>query len=349
MGSSLDNEGMTNSSSPKKWDVVGLVAAAVTILVWTSFIVFARASAKLTLTPLDIVFARMLGAALILVPWGYWLVWQMKKSRRAQGQTHDPQPYSLLGLSPLPLKTTVVLGFFGGLAYAPLAYTGFFFAPAAHGAVLMPGTLPLSTALVAAVILGERFTRARALGLVLIACGGLMVGGASLLKAFDGGDVWVGDLFFVSASSTWAVYSVLARQYKVDAVRATIAIIVFAAMIYLPIYGGLVVANALPERLHSHLADAPLREIVLQMFMQGVGSVVISGISFTMMLKHFGPVRSTMLTALVPSLASLSAVILLGEPLYWNLVAGLLLALAGVVIGVLSASAGTTMGKLGTR
>ena len=251
-------------------------------------------------------------------------------------QAHIDKPYSLFGFSPLPLRTTLILGLFGGLAYAPLAYTAFFFAPAAHGAVLMPGTLPLSTALVAAILLGERFTRQRALGLVLIACGGLLVGGASLLKAFQGGDVWIGDVLFVCASSTWAVYSVLARKYKVDAVQATIAITVFGSMIYLPIYGGLAYFNWLPSLIQSHLADAPAREILLQLVMQGMGSVVISGISFTMMLKHFGPVRSTMMTALVPSLASLSAVFFLGEPLYWNLIAGLMLALAGVVIGVTS-------------
>jgi drug/metabolite transporter (DMT)-like permease len=278
---------------------------------------------------------------MILAPWGMWLVWRMKQRAAANlrlNPTINPAAasYSLFGLSPLPLKTTLILGFFGGLAYAPLAYTAFFFAPAAHGAVLMPGTLPLSTALVAAIVLGERFTRQRALGLALIACGGLMVGGASLLKAFQGGDVWIGDVLFVCASSTWAMYSVLTRKYKADAVQATIAITVFASLIYLPIYGGLAVMNGLPSHIQSHLADAPAREIVLQMLVQGVGSVVISGISFTMMLKHFGPVRSTMLTALVPSLASLSAVFILGEPLYWNLIAGLVLALCGVVIGVTS-------------
>ena len=35
------------------------------------------------------------------------------------------------------------------LEAAMLAYAGFFYAPAAHASVLMPGTLPLSTALVA--------------------------------------------------------------------------------------------------------------------------------------------------------------------------------------------------------
>jgi drug/metabolite transporter (DMT)-like permease len=117
------------------------------------------------------------------------------------------------------------LGVAGGLFFSPLAYTGFFYAPAAHGAVLMPGTLPLSTALFAMLILNERFSRQRAFGLVLIACGGLLVGGLSLLKAFEGGNVWVGDVLFVCASSSWAVYSVLARKYHVDAVQATIALL----------------------------------------------------------------------------------------------------------------------------
>jgi drug/metabolite transporter (DMT)-like permease len=202
----------------------------------------------------------------------------------------------------------------------------------------MPGTLPLSTALVAAVVLGERFSWQRVVGLILIACGGLLVGGASLLKAFEGGNVWIGDLLFVGASSTWAVYSVLARKYQVDAVKATIAITVFASLIYLPIYGGLAFFQALPATIQSQLGAAPWKEILLQMVIQGMGSVVISGISFTMMLKHFGPVRSTMLTALVPSLASLSAVFILDEPLYWNLIAGLILALVGVVLGVMSAN-----------
>ncbi|MEN9586426.1 MAG: hypothetical protein RIT15_1, partial [Pseudomonadota bacterium] len=187
-------------------------------------------------------------------------------------------------------------------------------------------------------ILGERFTRQRALGLVLIACGGILVGGVSLLKAFDGGNVWRGDVLFVCASSTWAMYSVLARKYKVDPVQATVAFTVFAVLCFVPLYGALAYAQALPFGWVSHLADAPRSEIVMQMVMQGIGSGIVGNIGFTMMLKAFGPVRTTMMTALVPSLAALSAVFFLGEPLYWNLIAGLALALSGVVLGILSSA-----------
>ena len=92
--------------------------------------------------------------------------------------------------------------------------------------------------------------------------------------------------------------------------------------------------------MHSNIGTAPWGEFAFQMLFQGVGSVVISGISFTRMIQHFGPVRSTMITALVPGLSALGAVFFLGEPLYWSLIAGLLLVTAGILFGVQRAASG---------
>jgi drug/metabolite transporter (DMT)-like permease len=73
------------------------------------------------------------------------------------------------------------------------------------------------------------------------------------------------------------------------------------------------------------------------------------------MIQHFGPVRSTMITALVPGLSALGAVLLLGEPLYWNLAAGLVLVTLGILFGVrvalpvaiktIAAQAGSTVAR----
>ncbi|HNY47905.1 MAG TPA: EamA family transporter, partial [Casimicrobium sp.] len=76
--------------------------------------------------------------------------------------------------------------------------------------------------------------------------------------------------------------------------------------------------------------------IILQVLMQGIGSVVISGITFMRMVETFGPVRTTMITALVPALSALGAVLFLGEPLHWNLLVGLVLVTVGIVFGVRS-------------
>ena len=53
--------------SPK---ALGLTAAVVTVLIWSSFIVVARASAAHSLLPLDIGFLRIIGAGCVLLPWG---------------------------------------------------------------------------------------------------------------------------------------------------------------------------------------------------------------------------------------------------------------------------------------
>lgn len=310
--------------SPK---TVGVLAAIVTVTIWTSFIVIARATAHRSLTPLDISLLRFTGAALVLLPWGAWLVW-----RRARDAGTALAPPSWLGLSPLGFRLTALIGLVGGVGYACLAYSGFYFAPAAHASVLLPGTLPLSTTLMAVLILGDRVTPVRAIGLGLIFLGDVMVGGASLLRAWVEPDsqVWKGDLLFLGASTCWAVYSVLVRKHALQAVQATIAISVFAFVSYVPVYSLLALSGAIPTR----LASAPWSEIVFQMVFQGVGSVVISGITFTKMVQSFGPVRSTMITAVVPGLSALGAVIFLGEPLYWNLLAGLALVTLGIVFGV---------------
>ena len=269
--------------------------------------------------PFDIALLRIVGAGAVLLPWGWWLA---RRERAAA---------SLWGLSPLPLRPTLLAGLFGGLLYALLCYAGFFFAPAAHASVLMPGSLPLWTALLAAALLGERIPAARALGLACILAGGLLVGGAGLLAALaGGGEVWKGDLIFIGASFCWSMYGVLARRFGLDPVRATIAISVFALLAYLPTFALLVATGVLPTRLGA----APWGEIVFQMLFQGVGSVVISGITFVQMVRAFGPVKSTMITALVPGLSALGAVIFLGEPLGWNLLAGLALVTAGILFGV---------------
>ncbi len=321
---------------------VGISAAIVTVIIWTGFIIIARASADpsrgATLTPFDIALARILGAGAILLPWGWWLVRRDRARARALDTKQNALPLtrvesresSLLGLSPLSLKVTATVGLFGGLLYALLAYSGFVFAPAAHASVLMPGSLPLWTALLAVLFLKEHLTPARLAGLAFIVAGDLMVGGASLLRAFDGGTVWKGDVLFMTAALCWSAYGVLARRNSLDAVRATIAITAFAFVIYVPAYLLLIAVNGVT----SHFFTAPLHDVLFQALFQGVGSVVISGITFTKMIQYFGPVRTTMFTAIVPGSSALGAAYFLGEPLSWNLWAGLGLVTCGILFGV---------------
>ena len=217
---------------------------------------------------------RIVGGMVVMLPWGYFWVRRLRVGQ--------PDAGSLFGFSPLPWRITVLCGVFGGLLYAVLAYSGFFFAPAAHGSVLMPGTLALWASLLAIPLLGERLHRNRLLGLACITGGGLLVGGNSLLHALDGGEVWKGDLLFMTAAFCWSTYSVLSRRYGLQAIPAIIAITCFAFFSFVPAYALLCFSGVL----QTHLFTAPVSEVLFQAAFQGGGSVVISGITFTLYLIH---------------------------------------------------------------
>lgn len=293
---------------------IGAACALAVLAIWTSFILVARLSARHTLTAFDIAFLRFLTSGLVALPFA---VWRWPALRAGLGADRA-------------LARGAALAGVAGLGYCALAYSGFFFAPAAHAAVLLPGSLPMWTALFAWLLLGERLTRWRVLGLLLIVAGDLLVGGSSLRSAFEGGETWKGDLLFLAASMSWAVYGVLCRRWQVGAADATLAIALGCLVSAVPVYAGAVALGLVP----SGLGAAPWREIAFQAVYQGVFAMLIAGFAFTQVVATFGPVRTTMMTALVPSLAALAAVPLLGEPLGAAALGGLLCVTAGLLLGL---------------
>ncbi len=305
----------------------GVFFACVTIVIWVSFIIIARASSKGDLSGLDIAALRILGASFVLLPLGYWINY-----KRTLANSAGPlrAATSFWGLSPLSRALTVQMGLAGGLLYAVFSYSGFFFAPAAHASVLLPGSLPLWTSLIAWLILSQPLSRQRVMGLLLILIGDLMVGGPSLLSMFKSESVWRGDMLFILASISWSYYTVLVRRHEVKPVYATTAITVFSFFTFIPLYLILCYLGLI----HTHLLETPFYSLAFQFFFQGVLSVVVSGITFNQMIRYFGPIRSTMITAVVPGLSAIGAAFILGESMSINVMIGLGLVTLGIVFGV---------------
>jgi drug/metabolite transporter (DMT)-like permease len=145
--------------------------------------------------------------------------------------------------------------------------------------------------------------------------------------------VWRGDLCFMATAFSWACYSVMLKRHQVDPVRATIATTVVALVILVPAYA---LAWALGW-ITSALPQASWSEMGFQAFFQGAISVVVSGISFSQMVRHYGPVRTSMITSVVPSTSAMCAVLILGEPLNAHLVGGLVCVTLGILAGVWAA------------
>ncbi|HSK41904.1 MAG TPA: DMT family transporter, partial [Arenibaculum sp.] len=126
------------------------------------------------------------------------------------------------GLSGLSWRHAIALAFLGGLGFALFAYAGFSLAPAAHGAVLLHGTLPLFTfaitAAIPAAIPGRKATPAKTLGVAMITAGIVVMALDSLLGATAG--QLLGDASLLLASVCWASYGILARRLGIPPARA---------------------------------------------------------------------------------------------------------------------------------
>ena len=282
---------------------IGYACAFAVLFVWTGFLLSSRLSQQQAFTPWDVAALRYGGAFLAALPVAAWLGWPR--------------------LPPIRLLAIVATAAFG---FPLFAYHGFAFAPAAHGGVMLPGTLPFLTAALGAVVLAEAWTRRRVASLAVVACGILLLA----VDTFgDHPGAWRGDLLFLAGSCCWATYTVVVRLWGVSAVTATLSAALWAAPLYLPVWW-----LVLP----SNLAAVPAGPLAWQFVYQGVFAVLVAGFLFTRAVTAIGAPRTTTITSLVPAMAALAAWPLLGEPLGALGLAGVGLVSAGMVLGVLTPS-----------
>lgn len=282
----------------------GYAAALGTVLIWAGFILISRLGGKTGLTGWDIVALRLGTASLVLLPFSFSI---------PQAAWRDKRLWTLALL--------------GGLLFLLLVYAGFKLAPAAHGGILLPGMQPFLVTALAWLIMGARPSRPRLWGLVPIALGVACVAVPQVLGQHAGDSTLWGDLLMLSASITWAAYSVLVKKWVYDPWLLTRFVALASCLVFMPVY-----LLWLPKGLH----EVPMSMLVLQGLYQGLGPTIIAMILFLKAVEILGAERTGALVALVPVMAGLGAVPLLGEPLTPWLVAGMLLVSGGAFVAARS-------------
>ena len=282
----------------------GYAAALGTVLIWAGFILISRLGGKTGLTGWDIVALRLGTASLVLLPFSFSI---------PQAAWRDKRLWTLALL--------------GGLLFLLLVYAGFKLAPAAHGGILLPGMQPFLVTALAWLIMGARPSRPRLWGLLPIALGVACVAVPQVLAQHAGDSTLWGDLLMLSASITWAAYSVLVKKWVYDPWLLTRFVALASCLVFMPVY-----LLWLPKGLH----EVPMSMLVLQGLYQGLGPTIIAMILFLKAVEILGAERTGALVALVPVMAGLGAVPLLGEPLTPWLVAGMLLVSGGAFVAARS-------------
>ena len=268
----------------------GYLAAAATLVMWTGFSLFSRYAGKSVLTPYDVFALRLSVAALVLLPFAPRFL--------GQGAWRDQRLWLLASL--------------GSLLYCLVVYTGFRYAPAAHGAILLSGMQPFLISAIVLAVDGIRPNRMRSLGLIGIATG-IACAAVPYFNVWSP-EVVFGDLLIFSGSVLWAIYSVLAKRWGYSPWTLTSAVALIPAVIYLPIY-----ALFLPKA----LAEAPLALIVTQGLYQGIVATILAMLAYLKAISILGTERAAVFLALVPITTGLAAVPLLGEALTGWLLSGL--------------------------
>lgn len=163
--------------------LVGTACALASVLLFSSFTLASRLGFSSALTLPDLAFLRFGLGGLLLLP-------------------------VLLrhGVRRLAWREAVTLAFLGGLGFALLAYAGFRLAPAAHGAVLFHGTLPLTTHLVERAIEPRLRVPRRTVSAIVIGAGIALVAWDSLAVA--SARQLLGDGLLLMASFWWSAYGV---------------------------------------------------------------------------------------------------------------------------------------------
>jgi drug/metabolite transporter (DMT)-like permease len=190
----------------------------------------------------------------------------------------------------------------GGAPMVLVAYGGLLFAPSAHAASLYTALIPLYVAILAAVVLGERFTAAKRIGLVLIVAGVLGIVWAA------GGTIGsrqnIGHAMFITAGMLWACYVVALRKARLDGLHAAAIAAVGSLIAYVPAY--FIIFG-------TGLFTAPWPDLALQAVIHGLLVAVISFVCIGRAVSILGASNGSAFAALAPAITAILAIPILGE------------------------------------
>lgn len=226
--------------------------------------------------------------------------------------------------SSLPVGTWwrgLVLSALWGVPFVLLLALGLKLTSAATASSVAPTLMPVFAGTFAWMFLRERQGGRRWIGYAAILAGvGLLV----LAGAVAHGPPSLAGLgALATASAMWAIYTLVFRASGLKAIEAAALICIWSSVLFLPVYvfGGL-----------SSLSLATPGEIALQAIYQGVLVSCVALITFNRAVALLGAGGATATIALLPGIATLLAVPILGETPAPTELAAVVVIVAGVLL-----------------
>lgn len=281
--------------------LTGYAAAWCIVFVWSFWLIVSRVANQSGLTIYDLAAFRYGLAALIAVPLClYYKPWRG-----------------------LRLAQIAVLSFILGPIYILIVFSGFLYAPAAHGGIFMNGVLPLISILFALVLIRVLPSLRQAMGAVLILVSAIAL--ALDASVSSGKDAWIGDLLFLGGALFFSIYMILSERWKLGAMQIIFCGTVVNAAIYLPVWY---------FWLPSGLSDAPMGPLLLQAIYQGFVPNLIGLLFIAHASQNIGTGNTSFILAAVPGGGAILGALILGETLSLIGILALILLTSGLLLSV---------------
>jgi drug/metabolite transporter (DMT)-like permease len=281
---------------------LGLAFGLAAAFAWGAQAVVARSGTVAGYTPLDLAALRYIAAGLVLAPFA----WRARQALAAIG-----------------LKRLVVIAIAGGAGNALLFSWGLVHAPASHGGTIAPITAAIMGAVLGIPLLREWPTRGRVVAIGVIVLGVALIGWDGIGGEHPG--AWRGDLILLCAGTSWAAFTLLLRRWRVPALAGNAAVCCLSALMLVPVWLMLGMGS---------VPGQPIGMTLLQMVAQGLIASALATTLYARAGELLGATRTACLTALVPVMAVMLSVIVLAEPLGGAKLAGVTLAVGGMLVAV---------------
>ena len=284
------------SAPVQKVPVQGVLCGAGSALCWALGFVAARHGVLSGMSPLVLALHRFVWPGIVLLP--------------------VILTNGLSNLGGLGWHRGIIITVFGGLPLALWSYFGYLFVPLGHGAIIQPSCAAVVGLILARIVLKEALPWRRVAGALTIVLG-LCVIGVEALSTMGAQGI-TGDLLFVAAGISFAIFGMLLRRYRIAPMRAA-AVTSILSLAGLPLLL-LCFDNMVAAGFWENVMQA-----MVQGFFAGAGGIYL----FTRAVELLGVSRAALYPSLVPVFALVVGAVTMGElPSVWQLV-GLAVVIAG--------------------
>jgi drug/metabolite transporter (DMT)-like permease len=259
----------------------GYGAAAIGVLIWSSYPVATRGGVTGSFAPDDLMLLRFGVGALLFLPYFVLNFRAIRREAWLQG---------------------IRLTLFQGAGMAAFVICGLQYAPANHAAALGPGIVPAWIALLGFLVFSKRPSFRMIAGAALCAIGALTLVAWSASAANP--SVLMGDAMFLAASALGALYLLQMRNWGIGAIQGAAIVTLYSALVVVP--------------WHLWSASGALWQVarfdlLWQVLWQGVLIGCIALVALNHAISRLGPERAGSLSALVPALSAVLGLLFLGE------------------------------------